>query len=77
MRFIYINGKKLTHDALAEAFSFPPYYGRNLDALHDCLTEIAAHTMIVLTESDAADVRTLRVIRAAVAENPRLCLMMM
>ena len=27
------------HDALAAAFSLPAYYGRNLDALWDCLTE--------------------------------------
>ena len=77
MRFIYIKGKNLTHDALAEAFAFPPHYGRNLDALFDCLTEIAAHTMIVLTDSDQADGRFLNVIRAAVAENPRLCIVMM
>lgn len=77
MRFVYINGKNLTHDALAQAFDFPPYYGRNLDALYDCLTAIAAHTMIVLSDADAADMRTLRVIRDAVAQNPRLCLLMM
>ena len=77
MRFVYINGSDLTHDALADAFSFPAYYGKNLDALYDCLTAISAHTMIVLSDADTADARTLRVIRAAVAENPRLCLLMM
>ncbi len=29
------------HAALKEAFEFPEYYGGNLDALHDCLTDIA------------------------------------
>ena len=29
------------HVALKEAFEFPEYYGGNLDALHDCLTDIA------------------------------------
>ena len=29
------------HEALKEAFEFPEYYGGNLDALHDCLTDIA------------------------------------
>ena len=29
------------HEALKEAFEFPDYYGGNLDALHDCLTDIA------------------------------------
>ena len=28
------------HDYLSEVFSFPQYYGRNLDALYDCLSEI-------------------------------------
>ncbi len=27
------------HDALAQALSFPDYYGKNLDALYDCLTD--------------------------------------
>ena len=25
---------------LGEALDFPPYYGRNLDALYDCLTDL-------------------------------------
>ena len=29
------------HDALSRAFSFPDYYGRNLDALRDCLRDVA------------------------------------
>ena len=29
-----------THTILAEVFAFPPYYGRNLDALYDCLTAL-------------------------------------
>lgn len=28
------------HDALRSALSFPYYYGRNLDALNDCLADI-------------------------------------
>ena len=28
------------HRAFAEALSFPDHYGNNLDALHDCLTDI-------------------------------------
>ncbi len=28
------------HDAIANALQFPDYYGRNLDALYDCLTDI-------------------------------------
>lgn len=36
------------HKAFANALSFPDYYGSNLDALHDCLTEIAEPTRIQL-----------------------------
>ncbi len=77
MRFVYVNGADLSHGALAVAFAFEPYYGGNLDALHDCLTEISAHTMIVLEHSAAADGRTLRVILDAVCENRRLCIVML
>ena len=31
---------RAAHEALKEALSFPDYYGHNLDALHDCLTEM-------------------------------------
>lgn len=33
--------------ALGEALQFPSYYGRNLDALADCLTDITAPTALV------------------------------
>lgn len=34
-----MESRRAMHDTLAEAFSLPAYYGRNLDALWDCLTE--------------------------------------
>jgi hypothetical protein len=30
------------HHALAEALDFPDYYGKNLDALNDCLGDVAS-----------------------------------
>lgn len=44
MKYI-LDGKKMvsreeTHQYLKETFGFPDYYGKNLDALHDCLTEM-------------------------------------
>ena len=36
------------HAELKAAFEFPDYYGGNLDAFHDCLTDIA----VTATEAD-------------------------
>jgi RNAse (barnase) inhibitor barstar len=33
--------KQSTMDAIAQALSFPAYFGRNLDALYDCLTDLS------------------------------------
>lgn len=32
--------KEEAHKYLRSALNFPDYYGENLDALHDCLTEL-------------------------------------
>ena len=37
------------HEALAGALAFPDYYGHNLDALHDCLTDLT-NTQLVITD---------------------------
>ena len=41
------------HAALADALAFPDYYGHNLDALHDCLTDMN-DTQLVITDCAAA-----------------------
>ncbi|MBO5149095.1 MAG: barstar family protein [Anaerotignum sp.] len=43
MKYI-LDGKKMVsreeaHAYLKDTFGFPDYYGKNLDALHDCQTE--------------------------------------
>ena len=38
--------KEKIHCVLAEELGFPPYYGKNLDALYDVLTEMSEETVI-------------------------------
>lgn len=33
--------RESAHEYLAQALELPDYYGKNLDALHDCLCELA------------------------------------
>lgn len=37
------------HDLLADALSFPEWYGSNLDALHDCLAAICEDTHLYVS----------------------------
>ena len=60
MREVIINGAELTdrremHAQFFNLLEFPDYYGRNLDALFDCLTEMATDT--TLTVNNAAVMR--------------------
>jgi len=43
------------HQRLAMALSFPDWYGHNLDALYDCLTEISEEICLVLAGWDTLD----------------------
>ena len=43
------------HKAFADALAFPDHYGNNLDALHDCLTDISVETRIRLIHWEAAE----------------------
>ena len=38
--------KELVHNYIAEKLGFPDYYGKNLDALYDCLTDIDIPTAV-------------------------------
>ncbi|MBP3200504.1 MAG: barstar family protein [Lachnospiraceae bacterium] len=37
--FRNVNNFEEVHNVLMKAFDFPEYYGKNLDALNDCLSE--------------------------------------
>lgn len=56
MNRIILNGKRMitrevTHAYLKRKFSFPDYYGRNLDALWDLLSTTAEETEIVIVNA--------------------------
>ena len=46
-------GMDAIHTQLAETFRFPDYYGRNLDALYDCLTDVQEDARIRLVNAEA------------------------
>lgn len=73
MKTVFLDGAELSHDTLAAALEFPAYYGRNLDALQDCLGNICEPTAIVIENPGAILAegrRILAVIRDSAAENP-------
>ena len=80
MREITINCAKIgsreeMHDLLARELNFPEWYGKNLDALHDCLTAIYEDTRITFLHFSALPFPAaglLRVLRDSENENENL-----
>ena len=63
MKSVIIDAKKMLekenmHEYFAKKFDLPEYYGRNLDALFDCLCEINEPTLIKLKNENALDSAT-------------------
>jgi len=50
--FSNITTKESLHDYIAETLDFPEYYGKNLDALYDCVTDLS-QCSITITGIDA------------------------
>lgn len=48
--------KENGHDYLMEALELPDYYGKNLDALYDCLCEIECEIELVNAEDVDEDI---------------------
>ena len=84
MQTIILDGKYLlekenAHVYLQEKLNLPEYYGRNLDALYDCLTEfvdIEIHMVIpadvMKEEKNTYFHKVKRVLQAAARENKEL-----
>ena len=74
-----MNSRSAAHDHLQLQLSLPAYYGRNLDALYDLLTENGSERTIALTcrEQMLANLGSyggllLETLRQAADENPHL-----
>lgn len=79
MKQITLDGNRLgdaaqVHDYLKETLDFPEYYGKNLDALYDCLTDLAdIEITITAPDKDGAIFqKVLRIFKAANRENEGL-----
>ncbi|WP_103604386.1 barstar family protein [Campylobacter concisus] len=60
MKSVILDAKKMAekekmHEYFAKKFELPEYYGRNLDALFDCLCEISEPTFIKLKNENSLD----------------------
>ena len=42
------------HRRVRDVFGLPQYYGNNLDALHDCLTDIFENTVVIIKGANKA-----------------------
>ena len=60
MKSVILDAKKMLekenmHEYFAKKFDLPEYYGRNLDALFDCLCEINEPMLIKLKNENSLD----------------------
>ena len=74
-----IETREALHDALRNKLSLPDYYGRTLDALYDCLTDLHEETELRVLHGKALEKRLglyvgvmRRMLDDACEENPRL-----
>ena len=50
-----ITDQEILHDTLANSLPLPDWYGRNLDALYDCLSDLQEETEIRLLHKEALE----------------------
>lgn len=79
MRQITLDGNLLVdaaqvHEYLKQCLEFPEYYGNNLDALYDCLTDLENIEISITApaEDGAIYQKILRIFKAAARENKSL-----
>ena len=70
-----LTDKDILHDVLIRELELPEWYGRNLDALHDCLTQLQDVELVLVGFPDEGYLaRVRRVILDAVWKNDSLAL---
>lgn len=69
-----MDGRRNAHAYLKEMLALPDYYGMNLDALYDCLTELGQTTVCFANTDDAPEYfkKVFRVFRDAARHNENL-----
>lgn len=73
----YMTDRKTAHEYIARQLSFPEYYGHNLDALYDMLTDIAEPIIIMINHIELLEAQLgasygkllLEVLKDSAAEN--------
>ena len=74
---VQLCGRESAMELLGHALALPEWWGNNLDALHDCLTELGCPVRLELHSWEAMEAspfgrRLLRVLEDSAAENPYL-----
>ena len=75
MKKIILDGnlmKNNPHDYIKDNLNFPEYYGKNLDALFDCLGDIGEKTEIILINPKIVDKIMINTFKDASKDNPSL-----
>ena len=70
------SGKNEIHNYLKKKMKFPDYYGENLDALFDCLTDISTDTAVDIKYDADNELQraVLAVFSDAVSQNTHLAI---
>ncbi len=77
MNEVILDGREMQdnpHEYMKKELELPDYYGKNLDALYDCLTEM--NKSIVIKNSELVDKKILDTFIDADEENPYITLLL-